>query len=342
MSRTPLVSIVICTWNGLDVLPECLDSLWAQTCADFEVIVVDNGSADGTPAYLAGVDEPRLRVVTLPENLGFGGGNNAGLAQARGAYVALVNDDTAADAGWLAAMLAPVRDHPEVGMVASRLVDYHDRDRLDTVGHLLYPDGLNRGRGHLEPNDGRYAEVEEVFFPSGCGGLYRRQLLEAIGGFDARFFAYGDDTELGLRGRWAGWTCLYAPDAVMYHKMSRTSGQYSEFKAFHVERNRAWVALKCLPLRDLVLSPLYTAARFALQAYGALSGQGAAGRFTEEASAGALLRVLGRAYASAAGGAGDMWAARRRIQASAALDGADFRRLMRRYRIGVTELALRD
>ena len=167
-------------------------------------------------------------------------------------------------------------------------------------------------------------------------------MVEAIGGFDARFFAYGDDTEVGLRGRWAGWECLFVPDAVLYHKISHTGGWYSDFKAFQVERNRVWVAIKCLPLCTLLFSPGYTAVRFAFQAYGALTGQGAAGKFTAGTSAGSLLRVLIRAYGSALAGAGAMWTTRRGVLASAALTPGDFRRLLRRHRISVRELTLKD
>ncbi len=342
MPTTPLASLIICTWNGLEVLPECLESLWVQTCADFELILVDNGSSDRTAEYLTTLDDPRLQVLSLKENAGFAAGNNLGMAIARGAYFVLVNNDTVAEPDWLERLLAPLAARPDVGMAACRLVDYHNRARLDAVGHLFYPDGLNRGRGRFEPNDGRYGSLEEIFFAPGCGCVYRRQMIEAMGGFDERFFAYGDDTELGLRGRWAGWRCLYVPDAVLYHKISHTGGWYSQFKAFHVERNRAWVALKCLPLRDLLVSPLYTAARFAFQAYGALAGRGASGRFAADASALSLLAVLGRAFASAVGGAGAMWAARRRIHDSAALSAAQFRCLIREHRIGLRELTLRE
>ena len=106
--------------------------------------------------------------------------------------------------------------------------------------------------------------MEEVFFPSGCAALYRREMLDEVGLFDEDFFAYGDDTDLGLKGRLAGWKCLYVPKAIVYHRYSQSSGAYSALKAFYVERNRVWIAVKYFPLSLLLESPFYTFAALCL------------------------------------------------------------------------------
>jgi GT2 family glycosyltransferase len=102
-------------------------------------------------------------------------------------------------------------------MWASKILFYDHPDTIDTAGHLMYPDGLNIGRGKGEIDKGQYDREEEVFFPSGCAALYSKKMLDEIGYFDPDFFAYGDDTELGLRPA-AGWKCLFVPLSVVYHK----------------------------------------------------------------------------------------------------------------------------
>ena len=145
---------------------------------------------------------------------------------------------------------------------------------------------------------GQYEKMEEIFFPPGCGGMFRKAVFDEIGLFDEDFFAYGDDAEIGIRARLAGWSCYYVPKAVLYHKNPESTGQYSPFKAFYVERNRFWITIKYFPLAVLALSPFFTFCRFVLQAYGALTHQGAAGRFTEIYSPFRLVSILFRAYGS--------------------------------------------
>jgi len=163
-----------------------------------------------------------------------------------------------------------------------------------------------------------------------------------VGAFDRDFFAYGDDTDIGLRGRLAGWKCVYVPGAVVYHHYSATSGSYSAFKAFHVERNRIWIAVKYFPLGHLLASPLWSLARYALQAYGALRGVGAAGRFTEGSSRGALVGVLLRAWGAALAGFPAMWRQRRRFAPLRRVGAREFEDWLRRFGIGAREIALKD
>jgi GT2 family glycosyltransferase len=165
-------------------------------------------------------------------------------------------------------------------------------------------------------------------------------MLEELCGFDESFFLYGDDAELGLRARLAGWRCALAPRAVAHHRYSASAGAYSSLKAFHVERNRVWLLLKLLPWSWIAASPAHTALRLALQAWGGVTGRGAAGRLAAERSLLHLVAVTLRAWASAAAGAPRMLAARRKVVRR--LDPQQLDTLLSEYQLGAREIALKD
>jgi len=339
---SPRVSVIVVNWNGKGLVGDCLHSLRQQTFLDFEVILVDNGSTDGSVEYVQENFSGWVRVLRNARNEGFSGGNNRGIRTASGQYIALLNNDAQADVRWLEELVRVAEENPRAGMLASKIYLRGQPKILDNVGHLLYRDGLNRGKGRLEVDRGQYETIEEVLFPSGCAALYRREMLEEVGLFDEDFFAYGDDTDLGLKGRLAGWKCLYVPGAVVHHSYSRSSGAYSPLKAFYVERNRLWIAVKYFPLSVLLESPFYTILRFVLQGYGALSGRGAAGRFREAHSSGALLKVLLQAYFSAFRGLPGMWKKRREIRRRTRVSEAEVRSWFRRFGMSAREISLKD
>lgn len=340
--EAPFFSVIILNWNGRHLVEECLDSLFAQTFREFETIVVDNGSTDGSVGFLQTRYGERIRLLSLPCNVGFGAGNNRGIELAKGEWVVFLNNDTQVDARWLEELSSSAHRHPEIPVFACKVLNYYRRDEIDTVGHLLYPDGINRGRGRLEKDRGQYDREEEVFFPSGCAAAFRKELLDAIGGFDESFFAYGDDTELGLRARLYGAGCLLAPRAVVYHKYSGTSGSYSEFKAYHVERNRVWVVLKYFPLRWILLSPFYTIVRMVYHLTAALRRKGAAGKFAEQGSTWRLIRVIIRAYRDALSRLPSVLAERRRIRNLRKVPSNTFSEWVRRFRLTAREVAWKD
>lgn len=335
-------SVLVVNWNGREHLEVCLSSLLRQTLAGVEVVLVDNASSDDSVAWVRERFGDAVRVLEQKENLGYAGGLNAGIRAARGRYLLALNSDTEVDAECLARLVAAADQRPDAGMFAPKILSFDDRRVLDNVGHLLYPDGLSRGRGRLEPDCGQYDREEEIVLPSGCAVLLRRAMLADIGLFDADLFAYCDDTDLGLRARLAGWRCRSVPSAVVYHKYSAASAAYSPLKAFLVERNRAWVAVKCLPAPLLIASPFFTAARLAAQAWGALRRRGAAGRFASTHSPMALIAVLLRAYAAALRGLPRAWRKRRAIQQSRRVSTWDAIDWLRRYGMGVREVALKD
>src|SRR5215472_16689624 len=206
------ISVIVVNWNRCDLLRACLLSLARQTFTDLEVIVVDNGSSDGSAEMVTG-EFPAVRLIRNVENRGFCAANNQGFATARGELIALLNNDAEAEPFWLAALAKAFSGNSSIGMAASKILVYADPARIDKAGHLMYPDGQNRGRGSGETDYGQYDSQQETLWPDGCAAMYRKDMLERIGGFDEDFFAYGDDAELGLRTQIAGWRCIYVPDA---------------------------------------------------------------------------------------------------------------------------------
>ncbi len=342
MSAPPLLSVIIPNWNGKKFLSECIDSLKEQTFRDFEVILVDNGSTDGSAEFAEERYDKFIRVIRNQKNLGFTGGNNVGIGAARGKYIVLLNNDTWAEPTWLEELAKAASLDPPVGMWASKVRSYFQRNRIEAVGELTYWDGLNRAKGQYEIDNGQYEEMEEILFPPGCGGMFRKTVFDEIGLFDEDFFAYGDDAEIGIRARLAGWKCYYVPRAVVYHKNSGSTGQYSPFKAFYVERNRFWITVKYFPLSLLALSPFFTFYRFALQAYGALTHQGAAGKFTKIYSPGSLVWILVKAYVSGFLHLPRMWGKRNELKPLRKITYGEMFSWFKRFGISGREIALRD
>jgi GT2 family glycosyltransferase len=338
----PTASAIVLNYNGRDIVEESVQSLLDQDLAGLEVIVVDNGSTDGSDDALGRRFGGRIELLRVGRNLGWGAGNNVGIRHARGRYLIVMNNDAVAAPSFAREMVAAAEADPRVGMVAARVLDYSRRNRIDTLGHLLYPDGLNRGRARLEEDRGQYDSCRTTLFPSGAAALYARRMLDEIGLFDESFFLYGDDAELGLRGRLAGWGCALAMAAVAYHRYSSSAGAYSSLKAFHVERNRVLVLFKLFPVAMIVASPLHTAARLGLQVWGAITGRGAAGRLAEERHVFHLAGVVLRAYASALRALPAIARERRRLRPLFRLTTSEFRRLLAEFRLTAWDVALKD
>lgn len=244
----PRVSVIIPTWNGAELLRVALRSLDAQRWRDFEVIVVDNASADDTLAMTTR-EFPDARQVRLPENRGFAAAVNAGIDEARGEIIVLQNNDTEADPGWLAALVAGLDRHPEAGSCASKMLDFSDRTRIDAAGDQMALQATSIGRGE---RDGPEFSRERYVF-SACAGAaaYRREVFETIGGFDERFFAYLEDVDVGFRAQIAGYRCVYLPDAVIYHRGGATSDRISDIRAFWLVRNSLFLFFQNMPARVL-------------------------------------------------------------------------------------------
>ncbi len=272
----PLISVIIPNWNGAHHLPTCLESVRSQTLREFEVIVADNGSIDGSLELLAR-DYPEVRVLALGENRGFAGACNAGIEAAQGIYVALLNNDAEADPGWLSEVVAAFQRHPEAGIIASKMLLFDQRDTFHTAGDFYRVDGIPGNRGVWHKDEGQYDREEAVF--SACGGsaAYRRTMLDQVGLLDEDFFFSCEDVDLAWRAQLAGWRCVYVPRAIVYHKLSATGGGVTA--SFYDGRNFIYLLVKdypgdlCKIHRRAILQAQLRLAQEALQAW-----QGAAAR----------------------------------------------------------------
>ena len=267
------MSVVIPNWNGWTHLHGCLAALQAQTYRDFEVIVVDNGSADESVAQVR-AHFPEVRLVCLPENRGFAEGCNAGISAAQGDFIVLLNNDTLVDPEWLAALSLATQIHTEYDMWACRVVLADQPEVLDSAGDGLTIAGAPFKRGHLEPAED-YRVGQEVFGPSGSAALYRKALLDTLGGLDADFFLIHEDVDLAWRARLAGARCWYVPNAVVQHKVNASLGYLSWTYVFYGQRNLEYLFVKNMPtfllLRCLpahILFNLFAWGHFSLHGYG--------------------------------------------------------------------------
>ncbi len=245
------VSVVIPCWNGRRWLSGCLGSLAAQELPPAEVIVVDNGSQDGSLAYLRD-EHPDVRVLALGTNTGFAYAANRGIEAARSRLVALINTDVELEPDWLSRMADAVRDDARVAAVACKMLALADRRAIYDAGDVLRRDGACVQRGRFERDGGRFDEPGEVFGACAGAALYRRAAVLAAGGFDERYFAYLEDVDLALALRQAGWRCRYVP-AVALHAGEGSSPQLSGAHHFYVQRNTLLLVAKAFPLRWLPL-----------------------------------------------------------------------------------------
>ena len=243
------VSVIIPNFNGAALLPRCLEALSRQSFRDFEVILVDNGSTDGSgrAAPPAGLE---LRRLELESNSGFTGACNRGWRESRGRFIAVLNNDAAPEPGWLAALVAAADSSAQAGMVASRVLSMREPGTVDSLGLLPARNGLVylRGRGEPDRPDSELPATEEVFGPSGVAALYRREMLDQIGFFAEAYFAYYEDADLAFRGRWAGWHCLLAHRARVLHLHSATADAMDLPKTYYLHRNRFWTVWRNWPL----------------------------------------------------------------------------------------------
>ncbi len=245
---SPRVTVVIPNWNTREFLGPCLRSLRRQTFRDFETVVVDSASTDGSVGF---VEEsfPEVRTICLPENRGFSGAVNAGIRASAAELVVLLNNDTEQDPQWLERLVDAADRHPEAGLFASKLVDFEDRRVLDGAGDALRPSGFPYRLGHGEVDRGQFDREEFVFGACAAAALYRRSVFGDVGLFDEDFFAYCEDADLGFRAQLAGHRCLYVPGSVVYHVGSVSTGGKRSATATRLgARNSVSLLVKNLPL----------------------------------------------------------------------------------------------
>lgn len=283
------VDLVIVSWNGRAWLQRCLPAVAALRYPALRVIVVDNGSEDGTLPWLREA-WPRVRAIDAGANLGFAAGNNLGIAAGDAPWVALLNNDTEPEPGWLGALVERGAADPRVAAVASCMLFGDRPDLLNSAGIAVDPSGIAWDRLGGAPAAAG-ARPARVFGASAGAALYRRAALEDVasvhGGqvLDERYFMYLEDVDLAWRLRLAGWEAAYAPEARVLHAGSGTSGEGSPFKNRLLARNKVWTLVKDYPAAGLAPRwPLVLAYDLASAPYRLLAqGQGAALRGRWEA-----------------------------------------------------------
>ena len=255
------VTVVIPNWNGMKYLELCLDSLRNQDTDDFEVIVVDNASTDGSVSYIR-ERYPEVRLIVNSENLGFSGGVNTGIEACSSEFVLLLNNDVECDARFVSALTRAIEKDARIFSVNPKMVNYRDRNLLDDCGDLYTVIGWQAQRGAAQSvNDPAYSKPAKVFSCCAGASIYRRKVFEEIGLFDTMHFAYLEDIDVGYRAMLYGYHNLYEPSAVVYHVGSGSSGavKYSDFKVRISARNAVYVAYKNMPVIQRMLNafPMY-------------------------------------------------------------------------------------
>lgn len=241
----PAVAVALVAHNSGRYLAACLAALNAQSFRDFEILILDNGSTDGSIEALPPLPA-NARLIRLGANLGFAAANNRAAALTDAPLLALLNPDTVAAPDWLERLVAAARRHAEIAMFGSTQLQLADPGRYDGLGDVYHAAGVY-WRGGYGRRVGGPLVSGEVFAPCAAAALYRRERFLAAGGFDERFFCYGEDVDLAFRLRLAGDRALQVADAVVRHAGAVTAGRYSDFSVYHGVRNRAWVFAKNMP-----------------------------------------------------------------------------------------------
>ena len=241
----PAVSIIIVNWNGRKFIEKCLNGLRKQTYKNFSIILVDNGSSDGSIALIS-KNYPEVKTIAFTENLGFATANNIAIKSVQTEYVGLLNNDAVPHPKWLEHLMKALQENPEAGFAASKMLFYHNPKVIDRAGdvYTTAATALLRGRG--KPSE-TYNNQEWIFAACAGAALYRTRMLEDIGLFDEDFFLLYEDVDLSFRAQLRGYKCLYVPEAIVYHMASSSIGDDSPISVYYSHRNLEWVYVHNMP-----------------------------------------------------------------------------------------------
>lgn len=341
--RQPLISIVVLNWNGKQHLDTCFTSIQQQTYRNFECLLVDNGSSDGSVAFVR-EKFPWVKIIALKENVGFAKGNNEGIKKARVKYILTLNNDTKMDKNCLRELAMAIARHPEAGMFSLKMMFFYEKNLINSTGTLVYWDGAAMNRGMKEKDRGPYEQEEEILGPCAGAGVYKKEMLEDIKihgeYFDGTFFIYLEDVELSWRAQLRKWKAYYVPQAVIYHVHSATMEAKSPRKLYLSERNRIWYTFKVFPFQLFLISPLFTLLRYmvflaarkkALQGKKSNPGE-------KQHTAFDYFLALCKAWFHAMAGLPSMMAKRHYIRTTRKISNKEFFVLMREYRAKVSVL----
>lgn len=332
-----LISVIVVSYNGVDVIEPCLASLVAQTFPQVEIIVVDNASQDDTVSLV----RERFPGVTLIENesnLGFASANNVGIAHAHGYCIALLNQDAWATPHWLEEMAKVFAEQPSTGMCAAKVLYSGEPERINSTGVLLYRDLATVNRGLDELDRGQYDAVEEVFGPYGAAAAFRRELLDEVGGLDDRYYLMHEEDDLAWRARFVGWRCTYVPSAIVFHQRSASLGIHSPTKLYYGERNRIWNLVKYLPWWRIPLAAAFTILRYAKMLRLQLAGGSGTDAGRNNGGALSAARGLMRAWIDGIAGVPQALRQRRVIWQAKRVPTGEINRWMKTFRAPLSEI----
>lgn len=253
MFLLPKFSIIVVSYESENWIGGCLEGLQAQTCNDFEVIVVDNASQDNSAIEAEAFPLENKTVIRSPKNLGYARGCNIGVRHASGEWLVFLNPDTVARPDWLQQIEAGQDRYPATSVFACAQYEIGAVNTLDGVGDAYFGFGIPWRGGFGHPVSA-LPEEGECFSPCGAAAVVRREVFQKVGGFDKRFFCYCEDVDLGFRLRLAGERCVFLKHAAIDHKGSAITGRYSDFTIYHGTRNRMWTYFKNMPLGLLLLT----------------------------------------------------------------------------------------
>ncbi len=245
------VSVIIPNWNGKQLLDVCLSSLVRQSFKDFEVIVVDNGSVDGSQEFIQ-KKFPDIKLINLDKNYGFAYAVNRGVEKAKGKFIVLLNNDTKAEKNCLKELVICVDKNLEVGMVAAKMLNYYNPKIIDSAGDFIDAVGHADNIGQGEPDGVKFQKAKAVFLVSGGGCLIKKIVFEKVGLFDEDFFAYFEDVDFGFRAQLLGIKAIFCPKAIIYHIHKATSSKNPELLEYLQFRNMTQTVIKNFPTRLLI------------------------------------------------------------------------------------------
>ena len=298
MNDQSLVSIVIPNYNGRHLLDDCLSSLLNQKYPKIEIILVDNGSSDNSVSYVKN-NFPQVKILPLGHNFGFAAGCNAGIRVASGKYLLVINNDTWSSPDLIDELVNTMESNLQIGMVAPKILNFFNRKEIDSIGVGIFFDGTSKGNLRFKIDNGSFDISHEILCPSGCAAFYKMEMFNDIGLFDEDFFAYCEDTDLGLRGQLAGWKGYYNPKAIVYHKYSGTAKPFSDKKVYCVERNRIWLLFKNFPFFLIFLSPFFTFFRYSIGFITAFKSEGSVSNYIKNYSAKRLVFTIIKSHIDA-------------------------------------------
>ena len=258
-------AVVIPNWNGMKYLEGCLGSLCRQEGVSFDIILVDNGSEDGSLSFVR-ENFPEVNIIELHENTGFCHAVNEGIKNCRTKYVILLNNDTVCRPGFVKELVSAISARPGAFSCQAKMLDMKDPSLLDDAGDSYCALGwaFAEGRGKQEK---RYVRERQIFASCAGAAIYRRSAFERTGLFDERHFAYLEDIDIGYRARLLGYKNYFIPGAAVEHAGSAASGsRHNEFKVHLSARNSVWLIRKNMPLWQRIINLPFLAAGFGIKA----------------------------------------------------------------------------